>query len=50
LAAGCCQAGIEDARPHDFRHAFGTFAAQTGAKSFLVRDALGHDHTIVDAS
>jgi integrase len=35
-------AGLEDARPHDFRHTVGTFAAQTGANSFLVRDALGH--------
>jgi len=36
------RAGLPDARLHDFRHTAGTFAAQTGANAFLVRDYLGH--------
>ena len=33
---------IEDARLHDLRHTVGTYAGQTGANAFLVRDKLGH--------
>ena len=36
------QAEIPDVRLHDLRHGFATFAGQTGAGAFLVRDALGH--------
>src|SRR4051812_40135591 len=36
------RAGIPDARLHDLRHTVGTYAAQTGANAFLVRDLLGH--------
>lgn len=36
------RAGLEDARFHDLRHGYGTFAGQSGANAFLVRDALGH--------
>jgi integrase len=35
-------AGVPDGRPHDFRHTAGTYAAQSGANAFLVRDLLGH--------
>jgi integrase len=35
-------AGLIDARLHDLRHTVGTFAGQTGANAFLVRDKLGH--------
>lgn len=35
-------AGIEDVRLHDLRHTVGTYAGQTGANAFLVRDKLGH--------
>ncbi len=35
-------AGLEDVRLHDLRHTFGTWAGQTGANAFLVRDLLGH--------
>ncbi len=38
-------AGIEDIRLHDLRHTVGTYAGQTGANSFLVRDKLGHKTT-----
>jgi integrase len=34
--------GLEDVRLHDFRHTVGTYAGQTGANAFLVRDKLGH--------
>jgi integrase len=34
--------GLADLRPHDLRHTAGTFAAQSGANAFLVRDLLGH--------
>lgn len=34
--------GIADARLHDLRHTVGTYASQTGANAFLVRDKLGH--------
>jgi integrase len=33
---------ITNLRPHDLRHTTGTFAAQSGANAFLVRDLLGH--------
>jgi integrase len=36
------RSGIEDARPHDFRHTAGTYTAQSGANAFVVRDVLGH--------
>jgi integrase len=35
-------AGVPDSRPHDFRHTAGTYAAQSGANAFMVRDLLGH--------
>lgn len=35
-------AKVPHARPHDFRHTVGTFAAQAGMNAFLVRDLLGH--------
>ncbi len=38
-------AGIDDARLHDLRHTVGTYAGQTGANAFLVRDKLGHAST-----
>ena len=38
-------AGIEDIRLHDLRHTVGTYAGQTGANSFLIRDKLGHKTT-----
>jgi integrase len=37
----CAKAGITDARIHDLRHTFGTYAGQTGANAFMVRDMLG---------
>jgi integrase len=36
------QAGLEGKRLHDFRHTRGTWAAETGANAFLVRDILSH--------
>ncbi len=36
------KAKVRDGRLHDFRHTTGTYAAQTGANAFLVRDLLGH--------
>ncbi len=36
------RARLEDARIHDLRHTVGTYAAQTGANAFMVRDMLGH--------
>jgi integrase len=33
---------VPSARIHDFRHTTGTYAAQTGANAFMVRDILGH--------
>jgi integrase len=36
------RAGLKDARLHDMRHSYGTFAGGVGASAFLVRDALGH--------
>jgi len=35
-------AALGDCRIHDLRHTVGTFAGQTGANAFLVRDKLGH--------
>jgi integrase len=35
-------AGLGDLRLHDLRHTVGTFAGQTGANSFQVRDLLTH--------
>jgi len=35
-------AKLDDVRLHDLRHTHGTFAGQTGANAYLVRDALGH--------
>ncbi len=35
-------ANLGDARLHDLRHTVGTFAGQTGANAYLVRDKLGH--------
>ncbi len=34
--------GIEDVRIHDLRHTVGTYAAQAGVSSFIVRDLLRH--------
>ncbi len=36
------KAELADARLHDLRHTVGTYAGQTGANAFLVRDKLGH--------
>jgi integrase len=36
------RAKLEDARFHDLRHSYGTFAGASGANAFLVRDAMGH--------
>jgi integrase len=36
------KAKLGDARPHDFRHTTGTFAAQAGSNAFMIRDLLGH--------
>lgn len=38
----CEMAGVADLRLHDLRHGYGTYAGQTKANAFLVRDALGH--------
>jgi integrase len=35
-------AGLEDVRLHDLRHTVGTYAGQTGANAFQVRDLLRH--------
>jgi len=35
-------AGISDVRLHDLRHTVGTYAGQSGANAFLVRDLLRH--------
>ena len=34
--------GFPDVRLHDLRHTVGTYAGQTGANAFLVRDLLRH--------
>lgn len=36
------KAGLRDVRLHDLRHTVGTYAGQTGANAFLIRDKLGH--------
>jgi len=36
------KADLGDARVHDLRHGFGTFAGMAGGNAFLVRDLLGH--------
>jgi integrase len=36
------RAGIPDARIHDLRHGYGTFAGSAGLNAFMVRDLLGH--------
>jgi integrase len=36
------KAELGDARMHDLRHTVGTYAGQTGANAFMVRDVLGH--------
>jgi integrase len=33
---------FDDVRLHDLRHTVGTYAAQSGANAFLVRDLLRH--------
>jgi integrase len=35
-------AKLDDARLHDLRHTVGTYAGQSGANAFLVRDLLRH--------
>ena len=39
------KAALEDVRLHDLRHTVGTYAGQTGANAFLIRDKLGHAST-----
>lgn len=36
------RAGLSDCRIHDLRHTVGTYAGQTGANAFLIRDKMGH--------
>jgi integrase len=36
------QIGRDGCSPHDLRHTVGTYAGQTGANAFLVRDLLRH--------
>jgi integrase len=36
------QTGIEDFRPHDLRHTFGSWLGQNNATAFIIQDALGH--------
>jgi integrase len=36
------RAALGDARPHDFRHTAGTYAAQAGFNAFMIRDFMGH--------
>ena len=40
-------AGLEDVRLHDLRHTVGTYAGQSGANAFLVRDLLRHKNLSV---
>jgi integrase len=35
-------AGLDDVHLHDLRHTVGTYAGQSGANAFLVRDLLRH--------
>lgn len=37
-------AGLDDVRMHDLRHTVGTYAGQSGANAFLVRDLLRHSN------
>ncbi len=37
-------AQLEDVRLHDLRHTVGTYAGQSGANAFLVRDLLRHSN------
>ena len=37
--------GLPDVRLHDLRHTAGTYAGQTGANAFMIRDKLGHKTT-----
>ncbi len=39
------RAEIEDVRLHDLRHTVGTYAGQSGANAFIVRDLLRHAST-----
>jgi integrase len=39
---GRAAAKLDDARLHDLRHTVGTYAGQSGANAFLVRDLLRH--------
>jgi integrase len=39
------RASLGDVRLHDLRHTVGTYAGQTGANAFLIRDKLGHRST-----
>ena len=43
------RAGLQDVRLHDLRHTVGTYAGQTGANAFLIRDKLGHATTAMTA-
>ena len=40
--AGARAAQLPDVRLHDLRHTVGTYAGQSGANAFLVRDLLRH--------
>jgi integrase len=42
-------AGLDDARLHDLRHTVGTYAGQSGANAFLVRDLLRHKNLSMTA-
>lgn len=43
------RAGLEDVRIHDLRHTVGTYAAQAGVSSFIVRDLLRHKNITTTA-
>ena len=43
-------AQLEDVRLHDLRHTVGTYAGQSGANAFLVRDLLRHKNSGDDRS
>ena len=40
-------ARLDDVRLHDLRHTVGTYAAQTGANAFLIRDLLRHKNLAI---
>ena len=42
-------AGLADVRLHDLRHTVGTYAGQSGANAFLVRDLLRHKNLAMTA-